>query len=549
MQEKREPAQSAPDNTPPSQRGGQAPGDSRHLAQSAPEGDSRHLAQSAPEGDSRHLGTVVSGIEGPSTRRFSFVINKGVIVRRGQFVQLSTEEGRLIGRVADVYKTNRYFMRPESVKEYQSSGRPMDDIFPVSDWEYLVADVNSIGVYRSPGFGDSLFPPSPGAVVTEPEPGVLASFFGLDDSGLHLGNIPNHETEARINMTRLLQKHLAILAISGAGKSFLAGVLIEELLSRKPEQGQLATVVLDTHGEYASFARDSAFSAQTRVFPVNDIQIGLPNLSPYQLGEFMPNLSHVQLRELMKLRRKIKGKAYGVSELMDMVEEGNEIKTATKDVLLTVLEELRMTGLFGASDYPPMDELVRQGGLSVIDLSETTNLRKKQVIAAYLARKLFNARRNGIVPPYLLLVEEAHQFIPEQAGREAAISRGILTTMAREGRKFHASLCLISQRPIQLATTALSQCNTHIILRVTNPYDLDHIGKSSEGITSPVLKQISGLPVGTGLIVGEAVNSPLFVQIRSRKSRPSDRGMPLEQAAAEYQKRVKQKIKDAEEFM
>jgi DNA helicase HerA-like ATPase len=495
------------------------------------------------------LGTVVSTMEGPSTRRFSFVMNKDTIVRRGQFVQLKTEEGKLIGRVADVYKTNRYFMRPESVKEYQSSGKSMDDIFPVSDWEYLVADVSALGVYRGPGFGDSLFPPSPGTRVLEPEPDVLTSFFGLDESGLHLGNIPHHDIDVRVSMTRLLQKHLAILAISGAGKSFLASVLIEELLSRKPEQGQLAAVVLDTHGEYASFARDPGLSSHTRVFPVGDIQIGLSNLSPYQLGEFMPNLSHVQLRELMKLMRGLRKQAFGVSDLMDLVEESDEIKAATKDVLLSVLEELRMTGLFGVSDHPPMDELVRQGGLSVIDLSETTNLRKKQVIAAYLARKLFNARRHGIIPPYLLVVEEAHQFIPEQAGREAAISRGILTTMAREGRKFHASLCLISQRPIQLATTALSQCNTHIILRVTNPYDLDHIGKSSEGITRPVLKQISSLPVGTGLLVGEAVNSPLFVQIRSRKSRPSDKGIPLEQAAREYQKRVKQKTKDAESFM
>ncbi len=477
------------------------------------------------------------------------MINKDTIVRRGQFVQLKTEEGRLIGRVADVYKTNRYFMRPESVKEYQSSGKPMDDIFPVSDWEYLVADISAVGVYKGPGFGECLFPPSPGTIVVEPENEVLASFFGLDESGLYLGSIPHHDTDVRINLTRLLQKHLAILAISGAGKSYLTGVLMEELLSRKPEQGQIATVILDTHGEYSSFSRDPVFSSQTRIFPVSEVQIGLSNLSPYQLGEFMPNLSHVQLREIMKLMRSIRGKAYGVSDLIDMVEESDDIKVATRDVLISVLEELRMSGLFGVSDYPPMNELVRQGGLSVIDLSGTTNLRKKQIVAAYIARKLFNIRRNGMIPPYMLVVEEAHQFVPEQASKESAISRGILTTMAREGRKFHASLCLISQRPIQLATTVLSQCNTHIILRVTNPYDLDHIGKSSEGITSPVLKQISSLPVGTGLIVGEAVNSPLFVRIRSRKSRASDKGLPLEQAAAEYHKRVRQKIKDAEGFM
>ncbi len=502
------------------------------------------------EQKAKELGTVVSSMEGPSSRKFSFVINKGEMVRRGQFVQLSTEDGQLVGRVSDVFKTNRYFMRPESVKEYQSSGNSMEDIFPVSDWEYLVAEVDALGVFKDPGFSDSLFPPSPGNRVFEPEPSVLTSFFGLDERGLHLGSIPHHDIDARFSFTRTLQKHLAILAISGAGKSYLTSVLMEEILSRKPEQGQIATVVLDTHGEYSSFSKDPSFSAKTRVFGMGDIQIGLSNLSPYQLGEFMPNLSHVQLREVMKLMRKNhKQKGFGLSDLMDSIEESEEIKTSTKEVLISVLDDLRRSGLFGISDSPPLDDLVRQGGLSIIDLSHVTNMRKKQMIAAYVSRKLFNSRRHGMIPPFLLVVEEAHQFVPEQASKETAISRGILTTIAREGRKFHASLCLISQRPIQLATTVLSQCNTQIILRVTNPYDLDHIGKSSEGINRTVLRQISSLPVGTGLLVGEAVNSPLFVQIRPRKSRPSDKGLPLEQAAIEYQKRVKQDVRDAEEFM
>jgi hypothetical protein len=70
----------------------------------------------------QEIGTVISTLEGPSTRKFSFVINKDSVVRRGQFVQLRNHDGNLIGRVSDVFKANKYFMRPESVKEYESSG-------------------------------------------------------------------------------------------------------------------------------------------------------------------------------------------------------------------------------------------------------------------------------------------------------------------------------------------------------------------------------------------------------------------------------------------
>ncbi|MBI4020497.1 MAG: ATP-binding protein [Candidatus Aenigmarchaeota archaeon] len=498
----------------------------------------------------KEYGTVISTLEGPSTRRFSFVINRDATVRRGQFVQLETEDGKLIGRVADILKTNRYFMRPESVKEYEASGKRMDEIFPVNDWEYLVADASALGVFGGNGFVDSSFPPSPGTKVAEPETDIITRFFGLDDSGLHIGKLSHHDISARLNMTRLLQKHLAILAISGAGKSFLTSVIIEELLSREPGEG-IAVIVVDTHGEYTSFAEDGKFSARARVFPSREVQIGLPNISSYAIAEFSPDISAAQRRELAKVMSglKRKNKHYGMAELIDAIDESDDIKAATKDVLVSTLEELRMTGLFGASDYPALDELARQGMLSVIDVSDIIDIKAKQMIVGYLARKLFNARKNGVIPPFVLVVEEAHQFVPEQARKEIALSRGIITTIAREGRKFNASLCLISQRPIQLSTTALSQCNTHIILRITNPYDLKHIGESSEGLTRDVLRQISSLPVGTGIIVGEAVNHPLLVRIRKRNSKASQKGISMEQAAREFHERVSQKSKDAKSFM
>jgi DNA helicase HerA-like ATPase len=182
-------------------------------------------------------------------------------------------------------------------------------------------------------------------------------------------------------------------------------------------------------------------------------------------------------------------------------------------------------------------------------MSGTISMKKKRLAVAHVAGKLFEARRSNKVPPFLLILEEAHQYVPEKVQREHAICRGILQTIAREGRKFHASLCLISQRPVQLSTTVLSQCNTNIILRVTNPYDLKHIGESSEGITKDVQDQISSLQVGTGLVVGEAVNFPLFVKIRKRKSKESEKGLPLEQAALAYMKDQEQKKSDAKEFM
>jgi hypothetical protein len=495
-------------------------------------------------------GTVISTLEGPCTRKFSFVIKKGGIIRRGQFVEVAVEGGKLIGRVADVFKTNRYFMRPDSVERYEAS-KPMEEIFPVGNWEYLVAEVAPLGVYSEGRFEEVSFPPSPGTAVSEPERALLQKFLGLDEKGLEIGELPFHDVKVSLNLTRLLQKHLAILAISGAGKSYLVSVLLEELLRRKREEGQIATVIIDTHGEYVSLAEDPNYADKVNVIRGSEIKIGLSRLSPKQLSEFTPNITSAQARELTRVLRKIKSdkKQFDVMELKKMIEEDDTLKQQTRDVLEAFLAELGETGIFGVFDHPEAKALAQQGRVSIIDLSSLVSSVSKQMIVSHIAKNLFSLRREEKIPPFLLILEEAHQFVPEKAKEERAMSRPILQTIAREGRKFHASLCLISQRPVQLSTTVLSQCNTHIILRVTNPYDLDHIGESSEGITKDVLNQISGLRVGTGLVVGEAVNYPIFVRIRRRKSKESSKGIPLEDAAREFSNREKKKREDAKSFM
>jgi hypothetical protein len=100
-----------------------------------------------------------------------------------------------------------------------------------------------------------------------------------------------------------------------------------------------------------------------------------------------------------------------------------------------------------------------------------------------------------------------------------------------------------------LSTTALSQCNTHIILRVTNPNDLDHIQMSSEGIDSRVAKNIAGLKVGEAIIVGEAVNYPVFISVRERNSTKREKGAPLHRQAIEFEEQAEKRKKNAEAFI
>jgi len=497
------------------------------------------------------IGTVISSVESPNSTEFWFVLNdnKGVPVRKGQFIQLDTQDGILVARVEDIIKTNRYYQRAESVSEFERSGRPLVEQFPVDRWEYLIAQAYPLGVFSNGTQKRVTFPPSPGNDVYPIDESLLHNVLGLDvKSGLDIGKIEFHNIDAKLNITRLFQKHLAILAMSGAGKSFLSSVLIEEILNRD-RNSRPSIIVIDPHGEYGGFEQDEKYRASTKVYDGEKVTIATNGLSAYQLSVLQPKISSVQRRELGPVIRKLREEkpSYNIQDLIDAVLNSDIKDAKTKNVLASWLHELEYTGLFSNRDNPSVKDLAFQGNLSILDLSNIVDIKRKQIIVSYFAWKLFEARRQKKISPFVLFVEEAHQFAP-QSEEQSALSRGIIEQIAREGRKFNACLVLITQRPVGLATTALSQCNSHIIMRVSNPMDLDHIKESSEGITSGVLDSIPGLKVGEAYIVGEAVNYPILVNVRERKSKASEKGMKLEDEISNFNnKQIDEK--DLETFM
>ncbi|KXB08330.1 hypothetical protein AKJ58_00290 [candidate division MSBL1 archaeon SCGC-AAA385D11] len=505
------------------------------------------------------IGTVICTLDGPSSTEFSFVVTncaEDIPVKRGQFVELESEEGKMVAQVQDLIKTNRYFMRAESVREYERGNKSIASVFPADRWEYIVARAKASGIQTEDGIKQVSFPASPGQKVFTAGSDTLASFLGINaGDGVDLGKLRYHDLSTKLNLTKLLRKHVAILAMSGAGKSYSAMVLLEELMDRAENEGRIASIIADVHGEYTSLARPSEevdYSDRAFVVEGKNIQIGAPDMSAYQFREFAPDMSGSQTRELNRIIRQLQsemrsGKGrYDLDDIIREVEKDGETKKQIRKALADRLYDLKNLHIFGKNDYPNWRELAQPGKVAILNLSDILNLRKKRIILAYFARKLFNKRKSGQAPPFALFLEEAHQFAPS---KRSVISKPVLRTLAREGRKFYASLILISQRPVKLSTTVLSQANTHIILRVTNPYDLDHIKKSSERITGDTIDIISSLPVGEALVVGEAVNHPVFVKIRKRRSQEAEHGTSLKEVARHFEEQRIQKREDAKAFM
>jgi len=510
------------------------------------------------------VGTVISTFEGPSTRGFAFVVTDKS-VRKGQFVVVQGDDGGIVGVVKELLRANRYFERAESVSEYEKRAPPGQGFLqslPVASWEYIIADCSTLGsLVKEKGvmLGRAAFPPSPGSKVSVIDPVVLSDFLGFAPEGLHLGRLLQHDVAVKVSLSRLLQKHLAILGISGSGKSYFTSVLLEELLDRKPSTGRIAVVVFDVHGEYAGFAdkhRNPSFAEKVTVVKGKDVRIAFHKLGVDALADILPDMSSTQARDLEKILRELRakmkegGKAYDLRDALGAVE-ASPLKENVKAPLLGWLGRLRRLKLFARADSPAVRDAVKPGRMLVFDLNSLTNQMQKQMILAYFARKLFKGRREGVIPPFVLFVEEAHSFAPEKVAKAGSQAKRVIETIAREGRKFGACLCLISQRPVQLSTTALSQANTYAIFKITNPYDLKHIQESCEALDSDVLGEITLLKTGEGIIIGEAVQHPVFVRVRGRKSVKSGRAETLEQIARDFEdssQRITQAA-DVEQFI
>ena len=136
-------------------------------------------------------------------------------------------------------------------------------------------------------------------------------------------------------------------------------------------------------------------------------------------------------------------------------------------------------------------------------------------IVSLLARLVFdfnfwNPNRRDF--PILLVFEEAHNYLPS-TGNNTGTARKTVERIAKEGRKYGVSCMIVSQRPVEVSETILSQCNNYVIMRLTNPLDQNYVKRLVPDTFASLTDVLPSLKVGEALIVGEAISMPLRVQI------------------------------------
>ncbi len=122
--------------------------------------------------------------------------------------------------------------------------------------------------------------------------------------------------------------------------------------------------------------------------------------------------------------------------------------------------------------------------------------------------------------PFLIVCEEAHNYIPKTGGAEFKASKKSIERIAKEGRKYGLSLMVVSQRPSEVSETIFSQCNNFIAMRLTNRVDQNYIKALLPDSSSSLIDLLPSLNQGEAFVVGDSVIIPSLVQLPKPNPEP-----------------------------
>lgn len=129
--------------------------------------------------------------------------------------------------------------------------------------------------------------------------------------------------------------------------------------------------------------------------------------------------------------------------------------------------------------------------------------------------------------PIHLILEEAHRYVQNDTDIKI-LGYNIFDRIAKEGRKYGVLLGLITQRPSELSTTALSQCSNFITFRMFHPTDIEIISSISSNVDASVIEKLKSLVPGTAMVFGVSFKIPLLIKLDLPDPMPESTSVDIE---------------------
>jgi len=512
------------------------------------------------------IGTIVGDA---STAEFTFILRSfksrvGDIVAVPMEVPNEDYSGKhgiiAWGRITAIERYNPFFPY-EAAQELASESIPLIDTVLSTSRDQLQSKVLVLGFTSADArrFLDLYpltYPIPPAAEVRYPPVDAIRNLLtgGLEgQTPLRIGTlIARQDVQVDMSAERVVSRHLAVLAMTGGGKTVAVRRILRELI----EIGY-PLVIFDPHGDYLGLWEKRS------VFPKTTIKLFYPHITmtdenrrivetliakmtqglteaqqelmTWLLTEVDPKAGEPVLEYIKKLvvvagaiasKRERKDRsgaevevkvgaatARAVRRSLQIVQDRLERMEISNNRLRAVLKGLEFEPLPDPGGRP--EGIVSPWQVSILYLGGYDHLTQSTIVSV-LMEALFaqRAELSDRIAPFLTVVEEAHNFVP--SGREGTEDTPSLTTLRKvitEGRKFGAGLVLITQRPSRVDETILAQCNSFLIMRLVNPRDQAYVRSVMENLPESDARMLPGFGPGQGIVSGQAVRFPLLVKV------------------------------------
>lgn len=534
------------------------------------------------------LGKLVGNTGDPSN--LSMAMNSSFGGRRGEFVRIRHQEREgegfsdVLGRIVSIHRSNVLF------NSGMGSGVTDLELMPGAQitGENLYAKLELVG-YKDPETGRIRVPRrplDPGANVETVDYQFLSDFYEFrEETSLHLGNLVGYDRGENIvpvymDVTNLVTEHMAVLAMTGAGKSYTVGRIIERLVALH----NATVVVMDPHGEYgralaggklqfndvsdATDPRDqralpqiqdvlkrlTEAGAGIRVFTPQDaafrhkyagenteLALQFDKFEMDDLSEILPGLTEPQQRVLdvaIRYWREVEKEPRDINRLRDLLGDGLEELQGWDQ--LTEAEARALNGRSAAVASMKLRRVLLEAkAFYNTSLPEPTDIRrvvgrrgdrKGRMVIVDLQGLSDTAKQiiTALVSSEILRAASSKTdairpcFIVYEEGhtfapaKEQAISLRIIKKVAGEGRKFGVGFAIVSQRPSKLDPDVTSQCNTIVAMRLKNPDDQRFILRVSDMFSKADVDELPSLSTGEALVSGRSIPAPLLVKVGTK---------------------------------
>ncbi len=423
------------------------------------------------------------------------------------------------------------------------------------DGEVGLAELELIGETRPtdalrPGRfrrGISAFPPLGAPVLPVNQDDLACVYAPSASSTVRIGTVHlNRSQPVLISPDDLLGKHFAILGTTGCGKSCALSLILQRILENHTHAHVL---LLDPHNEYPR-----AFAGKAEILGPDSLQLPYWLLTSDEiasvivgnkpqsrdraaviaiLNELIPIAKASFQRERpsglqITVDTPVPYRLTDVTRLLDVAMGRLEKPQSLAPYrwLKTRLEVLsadsRFAFMFGgisvqdnmAGILSRMFRMPVNGKpVTIIDLSGVPS-EVLNVVVSVVCRTTFDfALWSRGAQPILLVCEEAHRYAPANPALGFEPTKEALARIAKEGRKYGVSLCIVSQRPSELAPSILSQCNTTFAFRMTSLRDQEIVRGLTTDTANGLLDFLPSLGDAEAIVAGEGVALPLRVQV------------------------------------